>query len=47
MNVCHHIAECYEDEFILAAGDSCLSFSGQNFTIEGTSMMNDVGIIIP
>ena len=44
INLCHYISECYKDEFILAAGDSGLTFSSQMSDIETTSMMNDVGI---
>ena len=46
INLCHYIAEYYEDEFVLAAGDSGLTFSGSMSTIETASMMNDVDINI-
>ena len=46
INVCHYIVECYKDKFVLAAGDSGLTFSGSISAIETTSMMNDVGINI-
>ena len=44
INLCHYIAEYYEDEFVSAAGDSGLTFSGSMSAIETASMMNDVGI---
>ena len=28
INLCHYITECCEDEFVSAAGDSGLTFSG-------------------
>ena len=40
INLCHCIAEFYEEEFVSAAGDSGLSFSGSMSTIETASMMN-------
>ena len=46
INLCHYIAEYYEDEFVSATGDSGLTFSGSISTIETTSMMNDIGINI-
>ena len=46
INLCHYIAECHEEEFLLATGDSSLNFSGQISAIETTSMMHDVGINI-
>ena len=42
INLCHYIAEYYEDEFVSAAGDLCLTISGSISTIETGSMMNDV-----
>ena len=42
INLCHYIDEYYEDEFVSAAGDSCLTFSGSISTIETASMMNNV-----
>ena len=33
INVCHYIAEFYEDEFVFAAVDSGLTFSGSMSTI--------------
>ena len=46
INVCHCIAEYYEDEFVSAAGDTGLIFSGSISPIETTSMINDSGINI-
>ena len=46
MNLCHYIAECYENDFVSATGDSGLTFSSSMSTIETASMMNDVGIHI-
>ena len=46
INLCHCIAEYYEDEFVSAAGDSGLTLSGSMCAIETTSMMNDFGINI-
>ena len=46
INLCHYITECCEDEFVSAAGDSGLTFSGSISTIETASMMNDVSINI-
>ena len=46
INVCHYIAEYYEDEFVSAASDSGLTFSGSMSDIETASMMNDIGINI-
>ena len=46
INLCHYIAECYEDEFVLATDDSDLTISGSMSTIETASMINDVGINI-
>ena len=46
INVCHYIAEFYEDEFVSAAVDSGLTFSGSMSTIRTASMMNDVGVNI-
>ena len=46
INLCHYIVECYEDEFVSAAEDSGLIFSGSMSVIETASMMNDVGINI-
>ena len=46
INVCHYIAEFYEEEYITVAGDSGLTFSGFMSDIETASMMNDVGINI-
>ena len=40
------LAENYEDEFIAAAGDSGLTFSGQMSAVETASMMSDVGLDI-
>ena len=34
INVCRYLAENYEDEFIAAAGDSDLIFSGQMLAVE-------------
>ena len=46
INLCHYIAEYYEDEFVSAAGDSGLNFSGSISAINTAIMMNDVGINI-
>ena len=46
INLCHYIAEYYEDEFVSAAGYLGLTFSGSMSAIETVSMMNDVGINI-
>ena len=46
INLCHYIAEYYEDEFVSAAGDSGLTLSSSLSAIETTSIMNDVGINI-
>ena len=40
------LAENYEDEFIAAAGDSSLTFSGQMSAIKSASVMSDVGLKI-
>ena len=44
INLCYHIAECYEDEFVSAAGISDLTFSGSISAIEYASMINDDSI---
>ena len=44
IKLCHYISECYEDEFVSAAGDSGLTFSDSMCASETASMMNDVGI---
>ena len=44
INLCHYIAKFYEEEYVSAAGDSGLTFSGFMSAIETASMMNDVGI---
>ena len=46
INLCHCIAEFYEEEYVSTAGDSGLTFSGSMSAIESASMMNDVGINI-
>ena len=46
INLCHYIAEFYEEEYISAAGDSGLTLSGSMSAIETTSMVNVVGINI-
>ena len=46
INLCRYLAEHYDDEFITAAGDSRLTFSGQKSAVETTSMMSDVGLYI-
>ena len=46
INLCRYLAENYEDEFISAAGDSGLTFSGQMLAIVTTSLMSDIGLII-
>ena len=40
------LAENYEDEFIAAAGDSGLTFSGQMSAVKSASLMSDVGLNI-
>ena len=46
INICRYLADNYEDEFITAAGDSSLSFSGQISAVETTSMISDIGLNI-
>ena len=46
INVCHYIAEFYEEEYISAAGDSGLTFSSSMSAVKTASMMNDIGINI-
>ena len=46
INLCHYMAEFYEEEYTSAAGDSGLTFSGSMSAIETTGMMNDGGINI-
>ena len=46
INLCHYIVEFYNEEFISAAGNSGLIFSGQMTAIETTGRMNDTGINI-
>ena len=46
INLCRYLAENYEEEFISAAGDSGLTFSGQMSAVETASMMSDVGLNI-
>ena len=46
INLCCYLAENYEDEFITATGDSCLTFSSQISAIKTASMMSDVGLNI-
>ena len=46
INLCHYIAEYYEDEFVSTAGDAGLTFSGLMSAIETASMMTDTGINI-
>ena len=46
INLCRYLAENYEDEFISAAGDSGLTFSGQISAVETASLMSDVGLNI-
>ena len=46
INLFPYLADCCEDEFVSAAGDSGLTFSGSISTIETASMMNDVSINI-
>ena len=45
INLCHYIAEFYEEEYISATSDSALTFSNSMSAIETASMINDVGII--
>ena len=42
INLCRYLADNYEDEFISAAGDSGLTFSGQMSAVETASLMSDV-----
>ena len=44
--LCRCLVENYEEEFITAADDSGLTFSGQMSTVETASMMSDVGLNI-
>ena len=44
--MCRYLAENYEGEFITAAGDFGLTFSGQMPAIETASMMSNVGLNI-
>ena len=46
INLCRYLVENYEDKFIVAAGDSDLTFSGQISAVETASMMSDVGLNI-
>ena len=46
MHLCRYLADNYEDEFISAAGDSGLTFSGQMSAVETASLMSDGGVNI-
>ena len=46
IHLCRCLAENYEDEFITAAGDSSLTFSGQMTGVETVSMMSNTGLNI-
>ena len=46
VNLCHYVADFYEEEYVSIAGDSELTFSGSMSAIKTSSMMNDVGIHI-
>ena len=46
INLYRYLADSYEDEFISAADDSGLIFSGQMSAVETASLMSDVGINI-
>ena len=46
IDLCRYLAEKNEDEFITAAGDSGLTFSGQMSAVETASMMSDVSLNI-
>ena len=46
INLFRYLADNYEDEFISAAGDSSLTFSGQMSAVKTASMMSDVGLNI-
>ena len=46
MDLCCYLADNYEDEFISAAGDFGLTFSGQISAVETASLMSDVGLNI-
>ena len=42
MTLCNYVAECYEGEFVSAACETGLTFSGSISAIETASMTNDV-----
>ena len=46
INLCCYLAENYEDEFITATGDSCLTFSSQISAIKTNSITSDVDLSI-
>ena len=46
INLCHYLAENYEEEFISTAGGSGLIFSGQMSAIATANIMSDVGLKI-
>ena len=46
IHLCRYLVDNYEDEFISAAADSGLTFSGQISAIETASLMSDVGLNI-
>ena len=46
INLCRYLTDNYEDEFISAADDSGLTFSGQMSAVETASLMSDIGLNI-
>ena len=46
INLCRYLVDNYEDEFLSAAGDSGLTFSGQMSVVETASLMSEVGLNI-
>ena len=46
INLLRYLVDNYEDEFISAAGDSCLTFSGQMSAVKIENLMSDVGLNI-
>ena len=46
INLCRYLADNYENEFISAAGDYGLTFSGQMSAVQTVSLMSYVGLNI-
>ena len=46
INICHYLAENYEDRFIPVVGDYSLTYSGKMSVVEATSITSDVGFNI-